>query len=389
MRRTAAVLSLLLTALAGPPTIRAQSFAQLDAIIQDGIRRGVYPGAVVMVGRHDSVLYAEGYGNYTWKADSPVPDPDTTLWDIASVTKVVGTTSAAMVLVDRGLLELDSPVTAYLPRFAGGRKDEVTVRMLLNHTSGLRSYRPYFKLASTRTEAIDLLYEEPLQRAPGTQAVYSDINAMLLGLLVEQVAREPLDQFVQREVFQPIQMDHTRYVLPRDVRDLAVPTGRWRGHPIGGEVNDQNAVVLGGVAGHAGIFSTGQDLARYAQWWLRNGSGAEVAIVEQATMLEFLSRTPSSGSRLLGWDTRDPKYPPPSVFGELLSQSAYGHTGWTGTEIWVDPERDLFLVFLTNRSYAPKVSHSISALRAVRAQLSEATVRAVPGACQPTIAPVC
>ena len=154
-------------------------------------------------------------------------------------------------------------------------------------------------------------------------------------------------------------------------------------------MNDQNAVVLGGVAGHAGIFSTGQDLARYAQWWLRNGSGAEVAIVEQATMLEFLSRTPSSGSRLLGWDTRDPKYPPPSVFGELLSQSAYGHTGWTGTEIWVDPERDLFLVFLTNRSYAPKVSHSISALRAVRAQLSEATVRAVPGACQPTIAPVC
>ena len=161
------------------------------------------------------MLYAEGYGNYTWKADSPVPDPDTTLWDIASVTKVVGTTSAAMVLVDRGLLELDSPVTAYLPRFAGGRKDEVTVRMLLNHTSGLRSYRPYFKLASTRTEAIDLLYEEPLQRAPGTQAVYSDINAMLLGLLVEQVAREPLDQFVQREVFQPIQMDHTRYVLPK------------------------------------------------------------------------------------------------------------------------------------------------------------------------------
>jgi CubicO group peptidase (beta-lactamase class C family) len=148
-------------------------------------------------------------------------------------------------------------------------------------------------------------------------------------------------------------------------------------------------VVLGGVAGHAGIFSTGGDLARYAQWWLNDGAVAAGPVVQRATMLEFLSRTPSAGSRLLGWDTRDPKYPAPSVFGELLSQSAYGHTGWTGTELWIDPERDLFLIFLTNRSYAPKVPRSISALRAVRAQLSEATVRAVPGACQPTITPVC
>jgi CubicO group peptidase (beta-lactamase class C family) len=384
-----AALSIVVTSLAAPPAAMAQSYAALDAIVHEGIRRGVYPGAVVVVGRRDRVLYARGYGNYTWQADSPTPDPYSTLWDIASVTKVVGTASGAMVLVDRGELDLDASVSTYLPRFTGGRKGEVTVRMLLNHTSGLRSYRPYFKLASNRTEAVELLYQEPLLRAPGTLAVYSDLNAMLLGLLVEQVAGEPLDQFAQREVFQPIQMDHTRYALPREVRDLAVPTGRWRGHPVGGVVNDQNAVVLGGVAGHAGIFSTGGDLARYAQWWLNDGAAAAGPVVRRATMLEFLSRTPSAGSRLLGWDTRDPKYPAPSVFGELLSRSAYGHTGWTGTELWIDPERDLFLIFLTNRSYAPKVSHSISALRAVRAQLSEAAVRAVPGACQPTITPVC
>jgi CubicO group peptidase (beta-lactamase class C family) len=276
-----------------------------------------------------------------------------------------------MVLVDEGRLDLDAPVARYLPRFQGDRKNEVTVRMLLNHTSGLRSYVQFFKLAEDRGEAVGLLYQEPLRHAPGTKVVYSDLNGMLLGLIVEAVAGEPLDRFALREVFRPVNMDHTRYVLPRAQRELAAPTGRWRGNPVGGVVNDQNAVVFGGVAGHAGVFSTGTDF------------------VESATMEEFLSRTPASGSRLLGWDTRDPEYPPPSVFGELLSGSAYGHTGWTGTELWIDPDRDLFLVFLTNRSYAPKVSHSISALRRVRAELSEAVVRAVPGACRPSIAPAC
>ena len=367
----------------------AQSFEAVDAIVQSGITRGVYPGAVVVVGRVDRVLLARGYGRFTWKSDSPVPDPDRTLWDIASLTKVVSTASSIMVLVDEGRLDLDAPVAQYLPRFQGDRKDQVTVRMLLNHTSGMRSYAQFFKLAEDRDEAIDLLYLEPLQRAPGTKAVYSDLNAMLLGLVVEEISREPLDQFALREVFLPVSMDNTRYVLPRSQRELAAPTGRWRGHPVGGVVNDQNAVILGGVAGHAGVFSTGSDLARYARWWLKRGYGATGPVVGPATMEAFLSRTPSSGSRLLGWDTRDPEYPPPSVFGELLSPSAYGHTGWTGTELWIDPELDLFLVFLTNRSYAPKVSHSISALRRVRAELSEAVVRAVPGACQPTIVPTC
>jgi CubicO group peptidase (beta-lactamase class C family) len=369
--------------------VGAQSLADIDAIVRSGITKGVYPGAVVVVGRADRVLLARGYGRFTWQPDSPVPDPDGTLWDIASLTKVVSTTSSIMILVDEGRLDLDAPVARYLPRFQGDRKDQVTVRMLLNHTSGMRSYVQFFKLAEDRDEAIDLLYQEPLQRAPGAKPVYSDLNAMLLGLVVEEVSGESLDQFALREVFRPVSMDHTRYSLPRAQRELAAPTGRWRGHPVGGVVNDQNAVILGGVAGHAGVFSTGTDLARYATWWLKHGDVDSGPVVEPATMQAFLSRTPSSGSRLLGWDTRDPEYPPPSVFGDLLSRSAYGHTGWTGTELWIDPERDLFLVFLTNRSYAPKVSHSISALRRVRAELSEAVVRAVPGACQPTIVPTC
>jgi CubicO group peptidase (beta-lactamase class C family) len=311
----------------------AQSFETVDAIVRSGITRGVYPGAVLVVGRADRVLLARGYGRFTWKSDSPVPDPDTTLWDIASLTKVVGTASSIMVLVDEGRIDLAAPVARYLPRFQGDGKDQVTVRMLLNHTSGMRSYVQFFKLAENRDEAIDLLYREPLQRVPDTKAVYSDLNAMLLGLVVEEVSREPLDKFALREVFLPVSMDNTRFVLARSQRDLAVPTGRWRGHPVGGVVNDQNAVILGGVAGHAGVFSTGTDLARYASWWLKRGYVASGPVVGPATMETFLSRTPSSGSRLLGWDTRDPEYPPPSVFGELLSPSAFGHTGWTGTEL--------------------------------------------------------
>ena len=372
-----------------PAPLTGQAFEGLDRIVERGIARGIYPGAVVVVGRADRVLYARGYGHFTWQPESPTPDPDTTLWDLASLTKVVATTSAVLVLVDRGLVDLDAPVGRYLPRFAGGRKDDVTVRMLLNHTSGMRAYRAYFKLATSRTDVVQLIYEEPLQRAPGVRAVYSDINAILLGLLVESVTDEALDVFVAREIFQPLGMTDSYFTLPRNARARAVPTGRWRGHPVGGVVNDQNAVVLDGVAGHAGVFAPGRDLARYAQWWLHHGTAGGVEVVRRATMLEFLKATPTSGSRLLGWDTRDPEYPPPSVFGDLLSRSAFGHTGWTGTEIWVDPERDLFLVFLTNRSYAPKVSGSISALRSVRAQLSEATVRAVPGACRPTIVPPC
>ena len=147
------------------------------------------------------MLYARGYGHFTWSPPPPVPTPDSTYWDIASITKVLGTTSAAMRLVDAGRLSLDAPVRSYLPRFSGGLKDRVTVRMLLDHTSGLRSYVPFFKQARTRAAAIDLLYAESLVRQPGSSAVYSDLNAMLLGLVVESVSGMPLDSLVTREVF--------------------------------------------------------------------------------------------------------------------------------------------------------------------------------------------
>ena len=357
------------------------TFEELDGVVQQGIRQGIYPGAVVVIGRRDSIVYARGYGHFTWKSTSPVPTPDSTIWDIASITKVVGTASAAMRLVDSGRLSLDAPVSRYLPRFSGGAKDRVTVRMLLDHTSGLRSYAPLFKQARSREAAINVLYAEPVVRTPGESPVYSDLNAIVLGLVIESVAGMPLEQFVAREVFAPLAMDQTTYrPSPAAIR-RTVPTALWRGHPIQGRVNDPNADVLGGAAGHAGIFSTGMDLARYAQAWLRNGVGPDGQWVTAATMRTFLQRGANSGPRLLGWDTAEHDGKEPSVFGNLISDAGYGHTGFTGTEIWIDPARDLFLVFLTNRTFDPRPRDSQHALRRVRASLSDAAIRLVPHTC--------
>jgi len=368
--------------LAAAPAHGQSSFAEIDAAVRDGILKGIYPGAVVVIGRRDSLLYARGYGHFTWSPSSPVPDPDSTIWDIASITKIVSTTSSAMRMVDRGKLDLDAPVRRYLPRFSGGPKNQVTVRMLLDHTSGLKSYVPFYvKARGSRARAIDLLYAQPLVRAPGDSAEYSDLNALFLGLVLEKASGLPLDQLAKREVFGPLGLTQTMYKPPAALRRRIAPSGIWRGRPVPGDVNDQNAVAMGGVAGHAGVFSTGMDLARYAEVWLRYGLGPEGPWVSPETVRRFLVKGPRSGSRLLGWDTPEVRPDEPSVFGTLISDATYGHTGFTGTELWIDPARDLYLVFLTNRAFDPRVRESLKELKVVRAALSDATVRLVPHGC--------
>ena len=367
----------------------AQSVAEIDQAVEQGIQRGIYPGAVVVIARKDSIIYARGYGHFTWTRSSPVPVPDSTLWDIASISKVMGTASAVMRLVDAGRVELDAPLHRYLPRFSGGLKDQVTVRMLLDHTSGLRSYAPFFKRARSRAQAIELLYAERPTRRPGDLPVYSDLNAMLLGLLVEAVSGMSLDRFVAREVFEPLELAQTTYHPPPVLRRRTMPSAVWRGQPIQGQVNDPNAAILGGAAGHAGIFSTGLDLARYAQVWLRGGTGPHGQWVSSTTIRRFLTRGAKSGPRLLGWDTPELNLAEPSLFGTLISDAAYGHTGFTGTELWIDPTRDLFLVFLTNRTFDPKVRDSLHRLRDVRVELSDAAIRLVPHACQQELIAQC
>lgn len=360
----------------------AQTFLEVDRAVQAGIREGLYPGAVVVIGRRDSILYARGYGHFTWNPASRVPDPDSTLWDVASITKVVATAASTMRLVDTGRLDLDAPVRRYLPRFSGGLKNKVTVRMLLDHTSGLKSYVPmYRKAGRSRARMVNLLYAQPLLRPPGDSAEYSDLNAMLLGLLVESVSGNTLDRFAEAEVFAPLGMTETRFRPPARLKRRIAPAGIWRGQPVPGDVNDQNAAAFGGVAGHAGVFSTGMDLARFAQVWLRDGTGPAGLWVRPATLRQFLTRGPRSGTRLLGWDSPELNGEEPSIYGTLITQSAYGHTGFTGTELWIDPSHDLFLVFLTNRAFDPKARDSVKGLKVVRTELSDAAIRLVPHTC--------
>lgn len=353
-------------------------FRAVDAAVLRGIQRGVYPGAVVVIGQHNRLLHTERYGRMTWDSKSARPRSDSTLWDLASLTKVI-TAGAAMRLVDRGTLDLDAPVSRYIPDFRGGLRDLVTVRMLLNHTSGLRPFLPLYRMASSRDDAIAQLVGDVPDRTPGTKAIYSDLNAMLLGLVLESAAGAPLDTVLGREVLGPLGMQQTLFRPATSLSPRIAPSFRRHGEPVYGLPSDANAVMLGGVSGHAGLFGSARDLARFAQTWLRRGTTSDGdQWVSAETMAEFLTGGDNAGSRLLGWDTPDPSRQGPSVFGRLLSPLAFGHTGWSGTELWVDPARDLFVVFLTNRSFDPRARNSFRALAEIRSAVADAAARAVP-----------
>jgi CubicO group peptidase (beta-lactamase class C family) len=345
--------------------------AEIGRAVQDGIAGGVYPGAVVVVGTAHRVLHARGYGHFTWDTASPVPGPDNSLYDLASLTKVVAATPAAMVLVDDGRLDLDRSVQHYLPAFRGVEKQRVTVRHLLEHRSGLRAFLPLNELAADAAEAKALVLAEPLRFAPGTRMEYSDLNAMVLGWVIEAVAGMPLDEFVLQQVYDPAGMSDTRFRPPRSARARIVPVGLWRGHAIAGEVHDQNAARLGDVSGHAGLYSTGADLARYAQIFLDEGRLPDGTEVFSAGVVRHFTRR-GAAHRALGWEMRNPD--DNASTGGLLSADAFGHGGYTGTSIWIDPQRDLFVIVLTNRVFAPRTGRSITKLKAVRTRIADAAV---------------
>jgi CubicO group peptidase (beta-lactamase class C family) len=358
--------------------LQAGPAAQIDKAAEDGIRSGVYPGAVVVVGTGDSVLLARGYGHFSWSAASRVPHPDSTLFDLASLTKVVATTPSIMRLVDVGKIDLDAPVQYYLPGFSGDGKELVTVRNLLEHRSGLRAFLPLNDRSETAAEARRLVLEEELRWTPGSRVVYSDLNAMLLGWIVESASGVTLDSYSTAEVFRLLGMEQTMFEPSRSLRSRMAPVGLWRGHVIAGELHDQNAVRLGGVSGHAGLYSTGTDLALYAQVYLNLGRGpSDNQLFVPETVLEFTRR--GRGNRALGWEVRDTT--DEANTGRLLSDSAYGHGGYTGTSIWIDPGRDLFVIILTNRVFAPRTGRSITQLKAIRARIADAAVALRDEAC--------
>ena len=351
----------------------ATRLASIDRIVARGIKAGGYPGASVVVGRKGYAVFQKGFGKLGWTANSPRVSADKSIYDLASLTKVVGTTTAAMVLFDQGRLDLEAPVSTYLPAFSGGWKDSVTVRHLLTHRSGLPAGRDLWRIARTADEARAAVLATNLECRPGQCYIYSDLGADVLGFVVEAVAGESLDNFLHDKVFEPLGMTDTFFRPADSLTYRIAPTeiAPPRGYPLQGQVHDENAYALGGVAGHAGLFSTAADLSIFAQMMLNGGEYNGVRILSDTTVALFTRR--AAGTRALGWDTADGD----GGSGRFLDSHAYGHTGYTGTSIWIDPERQMFVLLLTNRVHAARARRPAKVISDVRADLADAAAAAV------------
>ena len=322
--------------------------SRMDSIVRVGLEQGAAPGAALAVGRFGRLVHLKAYGAIDYAAGSPAVDP-TTLFDLASLTKVVATTTAAMILEEEGKLDLSRTVQSYLPEFSAPDKAGITVRMLLTHRGGLEAFAPLWKEWRGRADYLAQINARPLANPPGTKVVYSDWDFVLLGMIIERITGTTLDAFTAARVFGPLGMSSTRFApdtndaaLMRHVALTALDTLRGQIH---GTVHDPNAWALGGVAGHAGLFGSARDLAVFVQMLLNGGTYAGTRIVKPTTIARWTSGQDVGSSRALGWDTPSAV----SSAGRFFSPRSFGHTGYTGTSIWVDPERGLFVVLLTNR----------------------------------------
>ncbi|MBB4636120.1 serine hydrolase [Longimicrobium terrae] len=347
--------------------MKAARLASIDTILRNGIRDSVFSAAAVVVARRGMVVKMSGYGQ---TGGEPV-DPRGTLFDLASLSKVVGTTPAAMVMVDDGAISLGAPVRRYIPEFRGGNKADVTVRHLLTHTSGLPAGDWLYNLSSSTT-ALNRVIRSELVRAPGSGMEYSDFGMILMAESIHRVSREPLDRLVARRVFGPLGMVNTQYLPPSYDQARTVPTAvkSERPYVVDGVVHDANAYRLGGVAGHAGLFSTAWDVSIYAQTLLNGGAYGTRRVFREQTVRSWTRRQPNADTRGLGWDTPGPR----SSAGSYMTARAYGHTGFTGTSMWMDPELDLFVVLLTNRTYR---EGSQGALLRIRAAVADAAALSI------------
>lgn len=369
---------------AAPATVgmSAKRLETIDRVVTRGIKAGGFPGAAVVVGRKGAAVWEKGFGRIDWATSSTRVSATETIYDLASLTKVIGTTTAVMILFDEGRIQLDAPVVTYLPEFTGGYKDSVTVRQLLEHRSGLPADRDLWRMAHTPAEARQIVLEAPLECKPGQCYIYSDLGAITLGMMVERVTGQGLDVFLHERVFAPLGMVNTFFKPADSLKSRVAPTevSPPRGYPLQGEVHDENAYALGGVAGHAGLFSTASDLSIFAQMILEGGEYKGVRIVSDSTVKLFTTR--AAGSRALGWAMADGQW----GSGRFMSEGSFGHVGYTGTSLWIDPDREMFVILLTNRVHAARARQPAKVIADVRADLTDAAAIAVTDDPSQTIA---
>ncbi len=355
-------------------------------VMDAAIASGAIPGGVLAVGTHDQLIMRP-FGKLTRDAKSAAVTANT-LYDMASVTKVIVTTISVMILAQQKRLDLDTPVARYLPEWAAAAKSDpdptwrarVTIRNLLLHDSGLPAHRDFYKQAKGHDAVLARVLAEPLVHQPGTQVEYSDLGFILLGEIVQRLTGVTLDEFAKQHIFAPLGMISSQFNPPRKLWPTIAPTENdvdFRKRLMQGEVHDENAWAMGGVSGHAGLFSTAGDTAIFAQMILNGGIYAHHRILTRATIQEFTARQAIGGSaRTLGWDA----VTQPSSSGHYFSANSFGHTGFTGTSLWIDPQRDLFVVLLTNRVNPTRANEQI---RQLRPAVHDAVMQALGLANQP------
>jgi uncharacterized protein YbbC (DUF1343 family)/CubicO group peptidase (beta-lactamase class C family) len=330
----------------------------IDGLVASAIAENKLPGCVVTIGRHDRVLFQKAYGLREVDPEL-VPMTEDTLFDLASLTKPIATATSLMILVEGGLVALDDPAANYVPEFAQHGKEKITLRQLLTHVSGLPAETPIDDYKHGRDEALRRIFAVELKAPPGTKFIYSDIGFLVLEEVLRRVTGRDLDAFAHDAIFAPLGMNETGFLPSLALKQRAAPTEVRDGAWIVGEVHDPRAFRIGGVAGHAGLFSTASDLVRYAQAILGGGSRQGVSILsEESTRRMMAPHDVPGGIRALGWDVKTPFS---TNRGETLSRRSVGHGGYTGTSLWMDPEADLFVLFLSNRVH-PDGKGSVNAL---------------------------
>jgi beta-glucosidase-like glycosyl hydrolase/CubicO group peptidase (beta-lactamase class C family) len=350
-----------------------EQFKLVDKTIDEAIDNSAFPSAVLLIAKDGIIVHEKAFGHLSYDTNSRKAVKNT-IYDLASLTKVFATTTVAMICYDRNLFSLDDPVSKFLPQFIGDRKEKITIRNLLLHNSGLPAWKKFYDFCKNENDVLNDIYSTKLEYETGTKTIYSDLGMIMLGKVIEKVSGKTLDQFCKDEIFDKLGMTNTFYNPPKNLIEKIAPTENdtyWRNRMLRGVVHDETASLLGGVAGHAGLFSTANDLAKVLQMLLQKGEYQGIRLIKPETVDLFTKQQSKTSSRALGWDTRSSKG---SSAGNLFSQISYGHTGFTGTSVWTDPMKNLFVVLLTNRVHPTRENQKLYELRPM---IHDAVIRAV------------
>ncbi len=341
--------------------VSSERLSYADQVIEEGLKKNSYPGAVVMAGRHGHIFFAKAYGHKVVTPEK-IPTEIETIYDIASLTKLF-TATGIMILVERGKILLNDTVTTYYPRFAKNGKSKITIAQLLTHTSGLPAWQALYKTVESKEAALEELFNLKLDAKPGETYIYSDLGYMMLGFIIEKVTKLTYDEFITQEILIPLKMNDSMFNPPPELKERCAATeidNVYRKRLIWGEAHDENAAAIGGASGHAGLFSTASDVARFCQMILNYGELDGVRILSPLTVLLMTqNQVPYriDVKRGYGW------YISSTLRGDIFPLGSFGHTGFTGTSIWIDPVSDSFSIVLTNRIHPNRDNTTVNVIR--------------------------